>query len=130
MVVPVNMSWADGWVMCKAMRSFPVEIDSRDEQLRVYGFLQRHHERSKFWTGSTDLYVNMQWTWMTSGNAVTYTNWVDGQPDNNYNNHTGNWDTCLVLDMSRQAGWSDEQCEQANYMLCEADAMSGSILVG
>ncbi|XP_046350293.1 perlucin-like isoform X1 [Haliotis rufescens] len=129
-VVPVNMSWADGWMICKTMQSFMVEIDTSEEQLRVFGFLQRHHEKNKFWTGGTALYGNKQWTWMTSGNAIAYTNWIQGQPDNSYHSDTGNWDTCLALNMNKQAGWSDEQCEQTNYMLCEADAMSGSILVG
>ncbi|XP_062620108.1 alpha-N-acetylgalactosamine-specific lectin-like [Saccostrea cucullata] len=67
------------------------------------------------WIGATDNVIEGDWTWIESGDPLTFTDWGQGQPDN--------WspdDDCTAMHKVLDFKWSDEDCNLYSFMyICE-----------
>lgn len=67
-----------------------------------------------FWIGLNDLTREGWYTWISDYSAVTYTDWMSGNPDN----HHGVEDCCEI----RGSNWNDVDCSVSYSFICEKNA--------
>lgn len=70
-------------------------------------------EGASYWIDGTDLSCEGTFKWWSTGNALCYTNWQRGQPDD-----CQKTENCILINNGL---WYDAQCTQCNYYLCEDD---------
>ena len=72
--------------------------------------------KAYFWTSGSDKQTEGHWIWESSGLNMNpgFTNWSDGQPDNE-----GNED-CLHLNFGGRRAWNDNICSLLLDAICEA----------
>merc|ERR1712098_680929 len=59
-----------------------------------------------YWLGGNDLHREGSWVW-PSGQPFTYTNWVEGEPDD----QDGKED-CIAIDSPKEYKWMDLNCTE------------------
>ncbi|KAG8270611.1 hypothetical protein J6590_081939 [Homalodisca vitripennis] len=74
-------------------------------------------QKPQFWTSGMNYPVTNSWTWMSTGQRVTFTDWTPGQPDNWLNLHAG--EHCLELWEPGHYRWNDRNCLDILYFICE-----------
>ena len=67
----------------------------------------------EFWLAGNDLDREGEWRWVTSGQLVSFRDWVRGQPNN-----AGRNQDCMVYEHLSSA-WRDDSCERRSWTLCE-----------
>jgi len=72
----------------------------------------------KWWSGITDVSDEGTWT-DSSGEQPKYTNWCDGEPDNDNTSDCGDEteENCAVIDATADYCWSDRACDCAQYFI-------------
>ena len=63
-----------------------------------------------FWVGATDVDSEGDFYWSTSGQAVEFTAWSEGQPDGGTNQN------CVASTLEHYYFWSDEDCSRKTNM--------------
>jgi hypothetical protein len=69
----------------------------------------------EWWTGFNDQDDEGTFTWL-SGEAVNYTNWADGEP-----NDYGRGEDCAPIHSARSDAWNDVSCDNDYRWICEAE---------
>ena len=65
------------------------------------------------WLGSSDVATEGSFVWLSNGDALTYTRWETGQP-NNYRNQD-----CVVFNF--KLDWNDAPCSNRRNYICQTD---------
>uniref|UniRef100_A0A3Q2QQ96 C-type lectin domain-containing protein n=1 Tax=Fundulus heteroclitus TaxID=8078 RepID=A0A3Q2QQ96_FUNHE len=76
-------SWNESRDSCKDLGGDLVKIDSREEQMFLFGRLSNIMEdnlEDMFWIGLTDSKEEGRWLWVDGSPLLTF--WADSQPDN------------------------------------------------
>ncbi|MCY2928853.1 MAG: lectin-like protein, partial [Planctomycetota bacterium] len=105
-----SQTWADAEAQAVALGGHLATVNDASEQ----DWLHRTFERfGSVWIGLTDQAVEGTWGW-SSGQAVTYTNWPSGQPDNW-------WDQEDYAQMYSSGQWYDSSASSTLRGLIELD---------
>ncbi|KAJ8975397.1 hypothetical protein NQ317_001937 [Molorchus minor] len=80
-------------------------------------FLGRQVEnlgKHSFWTSGSKLSDQTNWSWMSTGSQINYTNWHSGEP-------TMENEDCIEMKMYDNGGlkWNDASCSNRNNFICE-----------
>jgi glutamine synthetase type III len=68
-----------------------------------------------FWLDGTDEFSEGMWEWASTGQAMDYTHWFPGEP-----NDAGNDEDCLLIHDSYPNGeWNDGLCSTHFKYICE-----------
>jgi len=109
------VTWAQARDACVAAGGNLAVVDDAQESA-TYGNLG-----AQYWIGGSDAAQEGTWRWVT-GQALAYTNWAAGQPDN-----AGGVQDALTI---RPGGaWSDENGATARPYLCEFDDRRAPVVV-
>lgn len=68
------------------------------------------------WIGGTDAAVEGTFTWVT-GEALAYTNWRAGEPNNG--GTSGTQEDCVALEADTAGTWDDRPCGREYPYICE-----------
>lgn len=75
------------------------------------------YKNENFWTSGNDLGEEGVFTWGSTGERLTYTNWLQKEPNNVVRNCQG--ENCLHLWDKYNYQWNDLQCSEKYYFICE-----------
>ncbi|XP_055310894.1 C-type lectin 37Db-like [Sitodiplosis mosellana] len=122
-LAPVN--WFKAFNHCRSMDMNLVSITSKEENDRIIKQIQdENHQDKDFWTSGNKLGSNGVYQWMSTGKVVKFTDWAQGQPDNQFreNQH----ESCInIFNIGRGPGaglmWNDHLCSAELYFICEQD---------
>ncbi|MCZ7357786.1 MAG: DUF2341 domain-containing protein [Candidatus Methanoperedens sp.] len=73
-----SMNWSEAEAQAVTWGGHLVTINDREEEL----WLKNQFGEEDFWIGFNDIQGEGNWEWV-SGEPVTYTNWAQGEPNNN-----------------------------------------------
>merc|ERR1711915_232117 len=115
-----GMTFFDAMECCYYMKAYIAEPLSEAETSKINTYLTISNGgdlQNTYWIGGTDLHHEGSWLWL-SGAPWSYTNWQDGEPNQN-----GNED-CTAINSDAQYKWMDLSCDSANhgvphYVVCE-----------
>lgn len=128
-----EITWGEARARCEARGGHLLTITSQEEQDAVYGYIQQYVPWDiDIWIGIRALDTKNPWSEWVTGEAVTYTNWGEGEPDgtngqcygaicngdrsgDGYHVESGQWD-----DLNN----GDETVSWGGY-LCEWDMAEG-----
>ncbi|KAI8119979.1 hypothetical protein FF38_00757 [Lucilia cuprina] len=92
-----------------------IESETEQKNLRDYLYAQGHLTDG-FWLSGNNLNDKDVFTWLSSGNKLSYTSWKSGQPDSTA---LGNPEYCTVTDSDFK--WTTGHCTNptiTNYYIC------------
>jgi cysteine-rich repeat protein len=101
-----SLAWADAEAACVVIGAHLVAITSEAERDRVLGYGAGDH-----YLGLNDEALEGSFVW-SSGEAVTYTAWAVGEPNNSNN------EDCAT--MNAEGGWNDLRCTEQRRPFCES----------
>lgn len=128
-VVTRGLNWITAGAACRSLHkdAHLLTINDADEQYAVKGMLASTNQTTlsgcnlyDFWTAGQRIYPsrNSSFVWRMSSTysrvyAMTYTNWLPGQPD-----YAGGVEECLQFS---RFGWNDADCSRVFCYICELD---------
>ncbi|XP_048729444.2 perlucin-like [Ostrea edulis] len=129
-VTHVANDWTESEYFCHLLHGKLAEIETMEEdnflQLEAIRHAHENHGSFGFWIGGTDALIEGEWTWVSSGNNFTYSNWAPGFPDDYHGN-----EDCAHLHKDSHFEWNDERCDHRMAFICElALEETPSIVVG
>ncbi|KAK3099282.1 hypothetical protein FSP39_002008 [Pinctada imbricata] len=77
---------------------------------------QGDYPSTSFWVDGSDILVEGDWTWVRDVTPLGYTDWSTGQPS-----YSGATKNCMEVVMTRNATWSDDNCEKMQSFICERE---------
>lgn len=80
-----SCSWEEAEVYCESVGGHLVTITSAEEQKFVYNYAVSVNGAKRIFIGLSDADEEGDWSEWVNGEAVSYTNWGTGQPDDNVN---------------------------------------------
>ncbi len=113
------MPYFEAQEFCRSEGSSLVEIGSQLEQYFLQGLVG-----DDVWIG-LQMEQNGNWFQWNSGAPVEYSNWGDGEPDNQ-----DGVEYCAELDMLINGKWSDENCDRRHEFVCERSSNQASNMSG
>ena len=92
---------------CQEKGGYLAEINDEEEHkfLKSYLTSLNHDAHQYYFIGITDEGHTGRWTYMTSGDDVTFTKWGSSEPGNNGRDHCVYWRHTATLD-----DWADYYC--------------------
>ena len=123
----IKENWTQAINHCSSHRSHLATIESSAENNFIVEQTQKivKCDYPGFWLGASDREVDGVWTWHTSGEPVSYTNWHTGvngvQPQN------GTDEDCLCI---LEYAWHDCFCYEKLYFICETLVHYAGIIIG
>ncbi|XP_036000719.1 CD209 antigen-like protein E [Fundulus heteroclitus] len=125
-------SWNESRDSCKDLGGDLVKIDSREEQMFLFGRLSNIMEEAedKFWIGLTDSEEEGSWLWVDgSPLKSSWSFWSDNQPDNKSKDAPAAEADCVRMGKKVGAGilksWFDTSCKYPQKSICEKAAETG-----
>ena len=110
------VTWNDAQQVCESLNSSLTSIHSAAESDFILGQV-RSSDTNKFWIGFTDRAKEGSFEWV-DGSDVTYTNWIEGQPDDFRSNQD-----CGMALLTRGSRWDDANCRSSRTSgyICRKD---------
>ena len=112
------LPWTQARDYCAARGYYLLVINDIIENFWTDG-ISDYYSEAKWWTGMNDLTTEGQWGWV-NGDAVTYTNWHAGEPNNVFSGTFNQDEDCMQYNRYGDGTWNDEWCSQAFMFICEA----------
>ena len=102
--------------VCESLNSNPTSIHSAAECDFILGQV-RSSDTKEFWIGFTDRANEGSFEWV-DGSDVTYTNWIEGQPDD-----FGSNQDCGIALLTWGSRWDDANCRSSSTSryICRKD---------
>ncbi len=119
--------------ICAAEKGYLLEINTKEEQalLKRWQFLYRG--RIYGWIGLSDKDEQGNWKKWNSGAPVTYSNWDEGEPNIDKDQHTKEAEHCAEMigydwnDGWKYNGkWNDLKCDRIRRFVCENTRLTTS----
>ncbi|XP_053379079.1 macrophage mannose receptor 1-like isoform X2 [Mercenaria mercenaria] len=130
-----RVSWEHGENMCRNRGGHLAHINNADEQGFVQYFMNRYSPQHAIWIGLHDTKVEGQFEW-SSGNTVSFTNWVPGHKSNFQSSHT---EDCVAFIPYKNGQWDDIPCGnnlilfgdlgETHPILCQYETMGGDFAI-
>ena len=109
------VTWNDAQQVCESLNSNLTSIHSAAESDFILGQV-RSADTNEFWIGFTDRANEGSFEWV-DGSDVTYTNWIEGQPDDFQSNQD-----CSIFVLNWNFGWDDGTCSShTRRYICRKD---------
>ncbi|XP_046560182.1 A disintegrin and metalloproteinase with thrombospondin motifs adt-1-like isoform X2 [Haliotis rubra] len=111
-------TWSEAMTSCQASGASLVNIETSTENEFLKKYLLRFSTCSSGWSswaGGTDMLVEGQWRWSNTGKTISYTDWGDGQPDNDQ----ASSNDCMLMCFSEKYRWGGEDCGTKQSYICE-----------
>ena len=115
-----NLTWEEAQAHAQSLGGNLVTINDAAEEQWIKHAFSDHEE---FWIGLTDKAHEGDFRWV-SGEAVTYTNWADFEP----NDYLGHQDYA-VMNWGAHRQWDDQGSEQRHWALVEIEPTRGASLM-
>ncbi|HMV69280.1 MAG TPA: MopE-related protein, partial [Myxococcota bacterium] len=112
------LPWTQARDYCVARGYYLLVINDFVENFWTDG-ISDYYSEAKWWTGMNDLSQEGRWVWV-NGDAVTYTNWHAGEPNNVFSGTYNQDEDCMQFNRYGDGTWNDEWCSQAFMFICEA----------
>lgn len=109
-------TWSLAQADCVARGGSLAAISSAAENGIVTGLPTTPATLPDVWIGLTDTAVEGTFTWVT-GEALAYTNWRTGEPNNG--GTSGMQEDCAVLEADTAGTWDDRPCGRQYPYICE-----------
>ncbi|KXJ18078.1 C-type lectin BfL-2 [Exaiptasia diaphana] len=90
-----------------------VSLADKEEEETFDQYLQGIGDINEIWIGLSDLAKEGTFVW-SDGNNSTYTNWINGEP----NNYNGN-EHCTIKRLENSWMWNDDKCEVKAPFACK-----------
>ena len=116
---PDKVSWVEAYNYCIKFGGHLVSIGSAGENQ----FVSNLTEKTTAWIGLTDKAQEGTFKW-SNGDAVSYTNWLSGEPNDDKSNMEGSEDYAAIVgaDLSSDVGkWNDVYGYAQYGFVCEVD---------
>ena len=107
MVVTEPANFLEAILDCKSRDASLASIHSQEEQDNIHGLTLP----TRTWIGLTDFLDEGQFSWV-DGSKVTFTNWMNGEPNNKNNNQH-----CTLI--RRDGKWKDAYCKKEKPYVCQ-----------
>ena len=85
-----------------------------------------HFSTCSIWIGLTDLDVEGQFRWSSTGHLITYENWKNNKPTGHNDDPPGNKD-CVKYKTNGE--WEDTDCHQEKHFFCQTISASTQFAV-
>ena len=116
-ICPTARTYAQAIDHCAEVGATLVTINTADEDRFLFEQAM-NNRRQSYRVGATDLRVEGVFEW-SDGAPLTYSNFVDGQPDNG-----GGAEHCAAY-VEDRLGWNDRSCDDTFGLICEAPCGRG-----
>ena len=116
---PDKVSWVEAYNYCIKFGGHLVSIGNAGENQ----FVSNLTEKTTAWIGLTDKAQEGTFKW-SNGDAVSYTNWLSGEPNDDKSNMEGSEDYAAIVgaDLSSDVGkWNDVYGYAQYGFVCEVD---------
>ncbi|XP_067686861.1 perlucin-like [Haliotis asinina] len=125
----IPTTWPEAIIFCEAFGAKLAEISTPSQQQFLESYLAPFKSSINtldVWIGGSDLVVEGKFTWSQSGDPVTYTHWVPGEPSSVED------EDCLALFTYHNFMWNDAPCETNQMFLCQipGSGSAGSGIIG
>ncbi|XP_065073974.1 C-type lectin 37Da-like [Ochlerotatus camptorhynchus] len=126
-VIPnFKTNWFKAMEYCHYLGLKLTRVQSMDEQNAIVKIIETTDKDNSttMWTGGNDLGDSDNYHWYSTGNRVTWFNWVQ-QKDNGYNHRNDQYNRrghCLHFVYQTELNewrWSTDECVQNKYFVCE-----------
>jgi len=121
-LVREKLNWSDAEVRCNSIDNDATlaSINSHLEHKFIADYLKASGLTSPIYIGLSDIIEESRFEW-TDGSPVTYTNWDDGEPNNEYH---GGYEDCVVLWLgywqeNSEFLWNDYPCHYLESFVCK-----------
>ena len=106
------LDWAGAVAHCKSLGGFLAEPKASDEFAHIKQLALDNRVPGNVWIGGN--LTSGQWTWVSSGDVITYLPWASGEPNNS--------GRCLHLWQVRpgELGLDDTDCKDTGAFVCQA----------
>jgi hypothetical protein len=109
LLIQVYKNWNDAKIHCESLGGYLVTINNQEEN----DFIEELIGLNEIYIGFTDNMIEGDWQWV-SGEAITYTNWDTGQPDD-----FGGDEDYAFISIDNDGLWSDNRGTAGRYYVCE-----------
>ncbi|XP_046565167.1 perlucin-like [Haliotis rubra] len=112
----IPTTWPEAMIFCDSFGAKLAEISTPSQQQFLESYLTPFKSSINtldVWIGGSDLVVEGRFMWSRSGDPITYSNWVPGEPS------SAGYEDCLALFTSKNFMWNDAPCETNQMFLCE-----------
>jgi hypothetical protein len=116
-----EMSWHDAKAYCENLEGYLATLTSPQENKFVYDNLGSSSPSNWVWLGGTDEVTEGDWKWIT-GESWVYTNWYQGEPNNNGGN-----EHYLHTNTKGQDYWNDVSASWEGVPVCEWDKVESHL---
>ncbi|CAC5419270.1 unnamed protein product [Mytilus coruscus] len=96
---------------CQAHHAELAIIETVDENTFIYSIMTKLG--GYFWLDGTDEFSEGQWEWASTGDALDYSNWYPGEPNND------GGEDCLMTGGNYRTLWNDGNCGSHHKYICE-----------
>ena len=109
-------TWNRADWFCRQHQMSLVSIETQEEQNRLFQLLKNSEKEYDFgfWTSGSLNDSTGTWTWASSGQPLTFTNWRKGQPDNFDNDQHA-----MYIWKVEPFDWIDSYRHWVTYFICE-----------
>ncbi len=115
--VDLAATWAGARTACNGLGGELVAVGAQAENALVLSLPIDVVAQPDVWLGASDLATEGTFVW-TSGDAMIYTNWRTGEPNNG--GDSGTMEDCAVLEADTATGtWDDRPCTRSYPYVCE-----------
>lgn len=125
-VFDYRVDWQTAERICEAIGGHLVRIDNAEEN-QLVGTIMEQGLLDEYWIDATDRYREGTWT-DHMGNRLSYTNWLDDEPNNDFNTEQYGY----ILKSSNK--WADLKGYAPNYrktgFICERKTVDKPVYLG
>lgn len=115
LVVNQAMTWSQADKYARQNGGHLVTISNQAENEFVTNLARNSGVKRTYWIGFTDLGQEGYWRW-TSQERVTYSNWHNGEPNNDEN-----IEHCAEVGWHSKYSWNDSPCNDKKFFVIEWD---------
>ncbi|GAB0100777.1 hypothetical protein DMENIID0001_168640 [Sergentomyia squamirostris] len=90
-------------------------VRSKEEAIQLFQQLRKiENADTVISIGGYNYQKDAQWRWVANGHLIDYVYWSLGEPNQKIKE-----ENCIVMQMSMQGMWNDDECFKEFYYICE-----------
>ncbi|XP_060592920.1 CD209 antigen-like [Ruditapes philippinarum] len=109
----LKLSWKNAMTDCQSKGGSLVEYKNKAEVQDIAKMALSISSENVYWVGATDIEKEGNWKWSKSGSTVNFRYWMDGNPDNYYN------EDCMTTQVEDKGIWNDAACHSEKKYICQ-----------
>lgn len=115
---PLKYNWHNAVAYCRYQNMFLIDLPTQvdyDNLKSVLKSLGEPQNNSAFWTSASDLGLEGNFLWMSTGHPLVYPNWGSGEPNNNGGN-----EHCVLIRADSML--NDGKCSDVLPFICRNES--------